>query len=52
MIDFNENYDKIKVTFSVRQDLAFSKNSIAQLYEAGLIGGKPLQYYLFMILKI
>ena len=42
MIDFNENYDKIKVTFSVRQDLAFSKNSIAQLYEAGLIGGKAI----------
>ena len=25
IIDFNENYDKIKVTFSIRQDLAFSK---------------------------
>ena len=42
MIDFNENYDKIKVTFSIRQDLAFSKNSIAQLYVAGLIGGKAI----------
>ena len=42
IIDFNENYDKIKVTFSIRQDLAFSKNSIAQLYEAGLIGGKAI----------
>ena len=42
IIDFNENYDKIKVTFSIRQDLTFSKNSKAQLYEAGLIGGKAI----------
>ncbi len=41
-IDFDENYDKIKVTFSIREDLSFSNKSIAQLYEAGLIGGKAI----------
>ena len=41
-IDFNENYDKIKVTFSLRNDLKFSNQSTAQLYEAGLIGGKAI----------
>jgi len=41
-IDFDENYDKIKVTFSLRSDLNFSNQSIAQLYEAGLIGGKAI----------
>jgi phospholipid/cholesterol/gamma-HCH transport system substrate-binding protein len=41
-IDFNENYDKINVTFSLRSDLRFSNKSKAQLYEAGLIGGKAI----------
>ena len=41
-IDFDENYDKIKVTFSLREDLSFSNQSVAQLYEAGLIGGKSI----------
>ena len=41
-IDFDENYDKIKVTFSLREDLSFSNKSVAQLYEAGLIGGKAI----------
>ena len=41
-IDFDENYDKIKVTFSLREDLTFSNQSTAQLYEAGLIGGKSI----------
>jgi len=41
-IDFDENYDKIKVTFSLREDLTFSNQSTAQLYEAGLIGGKAI----------
>jgi phospholipid/cholesterol/gamma-HCH transport system substrate-binding protein len=41
-IDFNENYNKIKVTFSLREDLTFSNQSTAQLYEAGLIGGKAI----------
>ena len=41
-IDFDENYDQIKVGFSIRNDLTFSGESIAQLYEAGLIGGKAI----------
>lgn len=41
-IDFDENFEKIKVSFSLRNDLRFSKQSIAQLYEAGLIGGKAI----------
>ena len=41
-IDFDENYDKIKVTFTLRDDLLFSNQSVAQLYEAGLIGGKAI----------
>ena len=41
-IDFDENYDKIRVTFGLRSDLSFSNKSVAQLYEAGLIGGKAI----------
>jgi len=41
-IDFDENYDKILVTFSLRNDLTFSNQSKAQIYEAGLIGGKAI----------
>jgi phospholipid/cholesterol/gamma-HCH transport system substrate-binding protein len=41
-IDFDSNYEKINVTFSLRNDLAFSNQSKAQLYEAGLIGGKAI----------
>ena len=33
---------KIRVTFRVENDFPFSKNSIAQIYESGLIGGKAL----------
>ncbi len=33
---------KIFVTFRVENDFPFSKNSIAQIYESGLIGGKAL----------
>ena len=42
MIDFGDDFEKIKVTFSIRDDLSFSNKSIAQLYEAGLIGGKAI----------
>ena len=42
IIDFNDDFAKIKVTFSVRDDLTFSNESVAQLYEAGLIGGKAI----------
>ena len=42
IIDFNNDFEKIKVTFSIRDDLTFSNESVAQLYEAGLIGGKAI----------
>ena len=42
IIDFNDDFEKIKVTFSIRDDLTFSNESVAQLYEAGLIGGKAI----------
>ena len=41
-IDFLPTTDKILVSFNVRNDLKFSKNSTAQLYEASLIGGKSI----------
>ena len=41
-IDFFLNTNKILVKFTVRNDLNFSKNSIAEIYEAGLIGGKSI----------
>ncbi len=41
-IDFLPNSAKILVRFSLRKDVAFSKNSSAELYEAGLIGGKSI----------
>ena len=41
-IDFDENYEQIKVTFSIRNDLNFSSSSKAMLYEPGLIGGKSI----------
>ena len=41
-IDFDENYEKISVIFSLRSDLTFSNKSKSQLYEPGLIGGKAI----------
>ena len=41
-INFYETYDKIKVSFTIREDLTFSSQSIAQIYEPGLIGGKAI----------
>ena len=41
-IDFLPGSEKILVSFTLRNDLAFSKNSTAELYEAGLIGGKSI----------
>ena len=41
-IDFLPSSAKILVTFTLRNDISFSKNSSAQLYEAGLIGGKSI----------
>lgn len=41
-IDFLPNSKKILVSFTLRNDVQFSKNSTAELYEAGLIGGKSI----------
>lgn len=41
-IDFLPNSQKILVSFTLRNDVNFSKNSTAELYEAGLIGGKSI----------
>jgi len=41
-IDFLPNTTQILVSFTIRNDVVFSKNSIAELYEAGLIGGKSI----------
>ena len=42
-IDFDENFEKIIVRFNVREDLNFSNESVAQIYETGLIGGKAIE---------
>ncbi|MEK9613632.1 MAG: MlaD family protein [Flavobacteriaceae bacterium] len=42
-IDFDKNFEKIIVRFNVREDLNFSNQSIAQIYETGLIGGKAIE---------
>ena len=41
-IDFLPNSSKILVSFTIRNDVVFSKNSVAELYEARLIGGKSI----------
>ena len=41
-IDFHPKSTQLLVTFSLRNDVQFSSNSIAELYEAGLIGGKSI----------
>ena len=41
-IDFLPNTTKVLVSFTIRNDVVFSKNSVAELYEAGLIGGKSI----------
>lgn len=41
-IDFLPGSDRILVSFVIRDDLQFSKNSKAELYESGLIGGKSI----------
>ena len=42
-IRFKDRSGKFVVTFSVSKDFEFSKNSIAELYETGIIGGKGIQ---------
>lgn len=41
-IDFLPNTTKILVTMTIRDNLTFTKNSTALLYETGLIGGKAI----------
>lgn len=41
-IDFLPNTTKILVTMTVRDNLTFTRNSTALLYETGLIGGKAI----------
>ncbi|NNK28495.1 MAG: MCE family protein [Flavobacteriaceae bacterium] len=41
-IDFSDDSGKLLVTMNITKDFTFSKNSEAQLYEAGLIGGKSI----------
>lgn len=41
-IGFLDTSGKLVVTFSVDNDFPFSKNSVAQIYGGGLIGGKSL----------
>ncbi|MBT8300242.1 MAG: MCE family protein [Maribacter sp.] len=42
-IRFKDNYGNLLVTFSVNNSFTFSKNSIAELYDTGIIGGKGIQ---------
>ncbi|RZS90739.1 MlaD family protein [Aquimarina brevivitae] len=41
-IDFADNKGNLLVTFNVDKEFKFSKNSLAQVYGGGLIGGKSL----------
>ncbi len=41
-IDFSDDMGKLLVTMNITKEFEFSKNSEAQLYEAGLIGGKSI----------
>ena len=43
-ISFFKN-NSLLVKFRVENDIKFSVNSIAQIYETGLIGGKALSYH-------
>jgi phospholipid/cholesterol/gamma-HCH transport system substrate-binding protein len=42
-IQFKDSSGKLLVTFSVDKDFEFSANSIAELYDTGIIGGKGIQ---------
>lgn len=42
-IRFKDGLGNLLVTFTVNQDFVFSKNSRAELYDTGIIGGKGLQ---------
>lgn len=42
-IRFKDGSGKLLVTFSINNDFEFSKNSKAELYDTGIIGGKGIQ---------
>ncbi len=42
-IKFNDASGSLLVTFSVNNEFTFSKNSLAELYDTGIIGGKAIQ---------
>lgn len=42
-IRFKDGTGKLVVTFSVDNDFDFSRNSVAELYDTGIIGGKGIQ---------
>ena len=42
-IRFKDSSGKLLVTFSINNDFEFSKNSKAELYDTGIIGGKGIQ---------
>ena len=42
-VEFKDASGKLLVTFTVSQELKFSKNSTVELYDTGLIGGKGLR---------
>ncbi len=42
-IKFNDSSGNLLVTFTVDNDFSFSKNSSAELYDTGIIGGKGIQ---------
>ncbi len=42
-VKFKDASGSLLVTFSVNRELAFTKNSIVELYDTGLIGGKGLR---------
>ncbi len=44
-IRFRDSSGKLVVTFSVSNDFEFSKNSKAEIYDTGIIGGKGIQIH-------
>lgn len=42
-IKFEGESGKLLVTFTVNNDFSFSKNSVAELYDTGIIGGKGIR---------
>ena len=42
-VKFKDASGSLLVTFSVNRELAFTKNSVVELYDTGLIGGKGLR---------